>query len=198
MKSSRELRLLAWEQLRKSYWMVLVAVLIVSMVPAASSLAVVGFIIAGPLLVGQAVYLIDMIEQKTDGKKLELLFEGFKKSFLNSFLAVLLMGLFTFLWSLLFVIPGIIKMFSYAMTPYIIAENPEIDALKAIDESRAMMNGHKAELFFLRLSFIGWFILGFITVVGIFFVLPYYQTAEANFYVELRGKKKIINAEFTE
>ena len=198
MKSSREIRLLAWEQLRKSYWMVFVAVLIVSMVPAASSLAVVGFIIAGPLLVGQAIYLVDMIDHGTDGKKLELLFEGFKKSFLNSFLAMLLVGLFTFLWSLLFVIPGIIKMFSYAMTPYIIAENPEIDALRAIDESRAMMNGHKAELFFLRLSFIGWFILGAITVVGFVFVLPYYQTAEANFYIELRGKKKIINAEFAE
>ena len=198
MKSSREIRLLAWEQLRKSYWMVFVAVLIVSMVPAASSLAVVGFIIAGPLLVGQAIYLVDMIDHGTDGKKLELLFEGFKKSFLNSFLAMLLVGLFTFLWSLLFVIPGIIKMFSYAMTPYIIAENPEIDALRAIDESRAMMNGHKAELFFLRLSFIGWFILGAITVVGVVFVLPYYQTAEANFFIELRGKKKIINAEFAE
>lgn len=198
MKSSREIRLLAWEQLRKSYWMVFVAVLIVSMVPAASSLAVVGFIIAGPLLVGQAVYLVDMIDNGTDGKKLELLFEGFKKSFLNSFLAMLLVGLFTFLWSLLFVIPGIIKMFSYAMTPYIIAENPEIDAMAAIDKSREMMNGHKAELFFLRLSFIGWFILGAITIVGFVFVLPYYQTAEANFYVELRGKKKIIEAEFTE
>ena len=198
MKSSREIRLLAWEQLRKSYWMVFVAVLIVSMVPAASSFAVVGFIIAGPLLVGQAVYLVDMIDNGTDGKKLELLFEGFKKSFLNSFLAMLLVGLFTFLWSLLFVIPGIIKMFSYAMTPYIIAENPEIDAMAAIDKSREMMNGHKAELFFLRLSFIGWFILGAITIVGFVFVLPYYQTAEANFYVELRGKKKIIEAEFTE
>lgn len=194
MKSSREIRLLAWEQLRKSYWMVFVAVLIVSMVPAASSLAVVGFIIAGPLLVGQAIYLVDMIDHGTDGKKLELLFEGFKKSFLNSFLAMLLVGLFTFLWSLLFVIPGIIKMFSYAMTPYIIADHPDIDAIKAIDESRRMMHGHKAELFFLRLSFIGWFILGMITVVGFIFVLPYYQTAEANFYLELRGRK-VIDAE---
>lgn len=195
MKSSRELRHQAWEQLRKSYWMVLVVTLIVTAVPAATSVAVVGFILMGPLLVGQAIYLIDMIETGSDGKKIELVIEGFKRSFVNSFLAVLLTGIFTFLWSLLFIIPGIIKSLAYAMTPYIIAENPEIDAMKAIDMSQEMMKGHKMELFFLHLSFIGWYILGMITFgVGMFFILPYVQTAVANFYVELRGKK-VVTAE---
>lgn len=195
MKSSRELRHQAWEQLRKSYWMVLVVTLIVTAVPAATSVAVVGFILMGPLLVGQAIYLIDMIETGSEGKKIELVIEGFKRSFVNSFLAVLLTGIFTFLWSLLFIIPGIIKSLAYAMTPYIIAENPEIDAMKAIDMSQEMMKGHKMELFFLHLSFIGWYILGMITFgVGMFFILPYVQTAVANFYVELRGKK-VVTAE---
>lgn len=195
MKSSRELRHQAWEQLRKSYWMVLVVTLIVTAIPTATSVAVVGFILMGPLLVGQAIYLIDMIETGSDGKKIELVIEGFKRSFVNSFLAVLLTGIFTFLWSLLFIIPGIIKSLAYAMTPYIIAENPEIDAMKAIDMSQEMMKGHKMELFFLHLSFIGWYILGMITFgVGMFFILPYVQTAVANFYVELRGKK-VVTAE---
>lgn len=195
MKSSRELRHQAWEQLRKSYWMVLVVTLIVTAVPTATSVAVVGFILMGPLLVGQAIYLIDMIETGSEGKKIELVIEGFKRSFVNSFLAVLLTGIFTFLWSLLFIIPGIIKSLAYAMTPYIIAENPEIDAMKAIDMSQEMMKGHKMELFFLHLSFIGWYILGVITFgVGMFFILPYVQTAVANFYVELRGKK-VVTAE---
>lgn len=195
MKSSRELRHQAWEQLRKSYWMVLVVTLIVTAVPTATSVAVVGFILMGPLLVGQAIYLIDMIETGSEGKKIELVIEGFKRSFVNSFLAVLLTGIFTFLWSLLFIIPGIIKSLAYAMTPYIIAENPEIDAMKAIDTSQEMMKGHKMELFFLHLSFIGWYILGMITFgVGMFFILPYVQTAVANFYVELRGKK-VVTAE---
>ena len=195
MKSSRELRHQAWEQLRKSYWMVLVVTLIVTAVPAATSVAVVGFILMGPRLVGQAIYLIDMIETGSEGKKIELVIEGFKRSFVNSFLAVLLTGIFTFLWSLLFIIPGIIKSLAYAMTPYIIAENPEIDAMKAIDMSQEMMKGHKMELFFLHLSFIGWYILGMITFgVGMFFILPYVQTAVANFYVELRGKK-VVTAE---
>lgn len=195
MKSSRELRHQAWDQLRKSYWMVLVVTLIVTAIPTASAIAVVGFILMGPLLVGQAIYLIDMIETGSDGKKIELVIEGFKRSFVNSFLAVLLTRIFTFLWSLLFIIPGIIKSLAYAMTPYIIAENPDIDAMKAIEMSQEMMKGHKMELFMLHLSFIGWYILGMITFgVGMFFLLPYVQTAVANFYVELRGKK-VVTAE---
>ena len=195
MKSSRELRHQAWDQLRKSYWMVLVVTLIVTAIPTASAIAVVGFILMGPLLVGQAIYLIDMIETGSDGKKIELVIQGFKRSFVNSFLAVLLTGIFTFLWSLLFIIPGIIKSLAYAMTPYIIAENPDIDAMKAIEMSQEMMKGHKMELFMLHLSFIGWYILGMITFgVGMFFLLPYVQTAVANFYVELRGKK-VVTAE---
>jgi uncharacterized membrane protein len=196
MKSSRELRHQAWEQLRKSYWMVLVVTLIVTMLPAASSIAVIGFLILGPLLVGQAIYLIDMIDNNTDGSKIELIIEGFKRSFVNSMLASILVGIFTFLWSLLFIIPGIIKFFAYAMTPYIIAENPNIDAMAAIDKSQEMMKGHKMELFMLHLSFIGWYLLAALTFgVGMIFLLPYVKTAEANFYIELRGKKTII-AEF--
>lgn len=193
MKSSRELRLQAWEQLRKSYWMVFVVTLIVAALPAASSIAVVGFIIAGPLLVGQSIYLIDMIETNPEGKKIELIIEGFKKSFVNSFIAMLLVGVFTFLWSLLFIIPGIIKFYAYAMTPYIIAEDPEIDAMSAIAKSQEMMRGHKMELFILQFSFIGWYLLAALTFgVGFIFLLPYVKTAEANFYVELRGKKVVV------
>lgn len=194
MLSNRELKRNAWDQLRKSYWMVLVVTLIVTALPAASSIAAVGFVIAGPLLVGQAIYLFDMIENKTDGKKIELVIEGFKRSFINSFVATLLVGLFTFLWSLLLIIPGIVKSLAYSMTSYIIADEPGIDALDAIKKSQEMMRGHKMELFMLILSFIGWFLLGAITFgVGMFFVMPYYQTTLANFYLELRGKKATPN-----
>ncbi len=190
MLSNRELKQNAWNQLRKSYWMVLLVTLIVTALPTASSVAAVGFVIAGPLLVGQAIYLIDMIENQTDGKKIELVIEGFKRSFINSFVATLLVGIFTFLWSLLLIIPGIIKSLAYSMTPYIIADEPGIDALDAIKKSQEMMRGHKMELFMLSLSFIGWFLLGVLTFgIGMFFVLPYYQTTLANFYLELRGKK---------
>ena len=192
MKSSRELRHQAWEQLRKSYWMVFLVTLIVSLLPTASSVAIIGFILMGPLVVGQAIYLIDMIETNSDGKKIELVIEGFKRSFVNSFIAILLTRIFIMLWSLLLIIPGIIKAYAYSMTPYIIAENPEVDAMKAIDMSQEMMRGHKMELFFLHLSFIGWFILSLFTLgVGLFFLIPYIQTSVANFYLELRGKKTV-------
>lgn len=196
MKSSRELRHQAWNQLKTSYWMVFVVTLIVFMLPTASSIAVIGFIIAGPLLVGQSIYLMDMIEINPDGKKIELIIEGFKKSFVNSLVAMLLVGIFTFLWTLLFIIPGIVKSLAYAMTPYIIASDPSIDAMKAIDKSQEMMKGHKMELFLLYLSFLGWFILAAITVVGLIFLVPYIQTTVANFYIELRGKKKFVDAVF--
>ncbi|MDO9628367.1 MAG: DUF975 family protein [Acholeplasmataceae bacterium] len=198
MKTSYELRALAREQLKPRYWWVLLFVLIVAMVPSATSVAAVGFIIMGPLLVGQAYYLIDIIENNAKGDRLEFLFEGFKKSFLNSFIASLLAGIFIFLWSLLFIIPGIIKAFAYSMVPYIIAEEPEIDAVAAITKSRELMNGNKMRLFFLFASFIGWFILCLFTLgIGFLFLMPYIQMSVANFYIDIRGRK-IVTAQIVE
>ena len=103
-----------------------------------------------------------------------------------------LMYIFIALWSLLFLIPGIIKMFSYAMTPYILEENPELTAGEAIDRSRAMMKGHKFDLFWLYLSFIGWFFLGFLTLgIGMLWISPYLETAQAAFYEEVKADYEI-------
>lgn len=100
---------------------------------------------------------------------------------------MLLMDIFIFLWSLLLVIPGIIKCFSYAMTPYILQDNPELSANEAIDRSRAMMKGHKFDLFYLYLSFIGWFFLCILTAgIGFLWLHPYVQAAEASFYEDLK------------
>ena len=120
----------------------------------------------------------------------DLLFEGFKKSFVNSFIAILLMNLFIFLWSLLLIIPGIIKAFSYSMTRFIIAENPEIDPLTAISRSQELMRGHKMDLLMLYLSYIGWYLLGLITFgIAIIYITPYVEVAVTNFYIEIRGKR---------
>lgn len=95
-------------------------------------------------------------------------------------------GLFTALWSLLFYIPGIIKAFSYSQAMYIAAQNPKIGALEAINQSKAMMEGHKMELFKLMLSFIGWAILGTFTF-GILYIwlIPYMNTTMALFHKNL-------------
>lgn len=102
-------------------------------------------------------------------------------------------SIFTFLWTLLLIIPGIIKSYSYAMTPYIVkdmvASGKQVGATDGINASRELMNGHKMDLFVFDLSFIGWFLLGGISVIGMLWVVPYYQTAEANFYRELAGNQ---------
>lgn len=102
-------------------------------------------------------------------------------------------SIFTFLWTLLLIIPGIIKSYSYAMTPYIVkdmvASGKQIGATDGINASRELMNGHKMDLFVFDLSFIGWFLLGGISVIGMLWVVPYYQTAKANFYRELAGNQ---------
>ena len=100
-----------------------------------------------------------------------------------------LFWLFTFLWALLLIVPGIIKSFSYAMTPFILIDNPELTANEAIDRSRAMMRGHKFDLFWLLLSFIGWFILCMLTLgIGFFWLIPYTYTSVAGFYKDVKAE----------
>ena len=93
------------------------------------------------------------------------------------------------LWSLLLIIPGIIKSYEYCMAEYIIAENPDIDAKRALQLSKAMTNGEKWHIFCMQLSFIGWYLLGCLCCgVGVFFVEPYYQATMAELYTVLRSK----------
>ena len=101
--------------------------------------------------------------------------------------AQFLTGLFILLWSLLLIIPGIIKAYAYSMTFFILAENKGMSVLEAITLSRKMMDGHKMDLFLLFLSFIGWFILTAITfgIAGIW-VYPYFYATFSNFYLSVK------------
>ncbi len=99
----------------------------------------------------------------------------------------ILVSFFTFLWSLLFVIPGIIKQYSYSMSFYILADNPELTAREALAKSKVMMEGHKLDLFVLHLSFIGWFFLVGLTFgIAAIYVVPYMSTTVANFYNSIK------------
>lgn len=103
--------------------------------------------------------------------------------------ASLLVLVFTFLWSLLFIIPGIVKAYSYAMTTYIVHDNPEMHVRECIRQSQRMMKGYKMKLFLLDLSFIGWILLGIISFgIGLLWVRPYMETSHAKFYEELRTR----------
>ena len=113
-------------------------------------------------------------------------FSGFD-DFWAAFKVTFLVGLFTYLWSLLFIIPGIIKGLSYSMSMYILAENKGKPALECIKESKAMTEGHKMDLFVLGLSFIGWILLCYITLgIAAIWVLPYMQATYVNVYNSLK------------
>ena len=116
------------------------------------------------------------------------LFEGYnKEQFSRVLTTTLLYYVYVFLWSLLLLIPGCIKAYSYAMTPYILKDNPEMKNNAAIEESMRMMDGHKLELFMLDLSFIGWAILSILTCcIGFLWLVPYMNMARVNFYEDLK------------
>ena len=106
-----------------------------------------------------------------------------------------LVSLFTALWSILFVIPGIVKGIAYSMAPYILAENKGKPALECIDESKAMTNGHKMDLFVLSLSFIGWYLLVGITFgIAAIWVAPYMQATFTNAYNSLKPAAPVVEA----
>ena len=116
------------------------------------------------------------------------LFDGYR-DFVRVFLTLLLQRIYIFLWMLLLIVPGIIKAFSYAMTPYILRDRPDLEYNGAIELSMAMMRGHKADLFWLYLSFIGWFLLCILTLgIGSFWLGPYVQSTIANFYEEVKAE----------
>ncbi|KXY07091.1 DUF975 family protein [Bacillus sp. FSL K6-0067] len=140
----------------------------------------------GPLTLGGYYLALHIIREKDAriGHIFRWFTEGSK--FIKSFLLYMVVNIYIFLWCLLFIIPGIIKSFSYAMTYFIINDHPEYSINQAITESRLMMDGHKMEYFILCLSFIGWFILSCITLgIGFLWLIPYFYTTSAAFYEEI-------------
>ena len=113
-------------------------------------------------------------------------FTGFD-DFFSAFKVTLLVGLYTFLWSLLFIIPGIIKGYSYSMSLFVLADNKGKSARECIAESKAMMEGHKMELFVLDLSFIGWYLLCTLTCgLAFLYVTPLLNATHANVYETIK------------
>jgi uncharacterized membrane protein len=109
-----------------------------------------------------------------------------KERYWRNVLGMFLVGLFTGLWALLFIIPGIIKSYAYALTPYILVDNPELGPNQARLKSIEMMRGYKWKLFGLDLSFIGWILLCILSLgIGFIWIGPYIRTARAAFYYDL-------------
>ena len=131
------------------------------------------------------------------GGKIEIsssLVDKFKADYLKSIKVIGLMSIYVFLWSLLLLIPGIIKGYSYCFAPYINMDNEELTAEECINESMKMMNGNKWRLFLLDLSFIGWYLLAiFFTLgIGLLWVVPYHETAHILFYEDLKSQPQLV------
>lgn len=149
----------------------------------AGILSLAQFILGGPVQLGYTQILLEQYHHREfDISELFSQFHRFKQGFLQRFLRIL----YTALWGLLFVIPGIIAHYKYAMTPFLMTDNPNMTAREAIAASTELMDGHKGELFMLGLTFIGWDLLACLTLgIGSLWLNPYKNATYAAFYREL-------------
>ena len=151
-------------------------------------------LLALPLSWGLTVSLLR--NHREESVDLENLFDGFRGGrYTRVFCALFLVNLFTFLWALLLIIPGIMKAFSYALTPYILLDEPELTAKQAIARSSEIMEGRRWKLFCLYFSFIGWGILSVLTFgIGFLWLLPYMNASFAAFYEDARAEYEAENS----
>ena len=143
-------------------------------------------LVFNPLIVGCYRFFL---QNSRGGAELNELGAGFRDDWGNVILVMFLRNLFIALWSLLLVIPGIIKAYSYRLVPYLLKDHPELSGTEAITLSRKMMNGHKADAFVLDLSFLGWLLLSALTagILHIFYVGPYIAATDAELYKAIAG-----------
>jgi len=142
-------------------------------------------LLAGAFAVGFCSYFLGIVQERQ--ARLENLFTGFKR-FFTAFGAYFLSTLFTVLWTLLFIIPGIIAVFRYAMVYFILADDDTCGSLEAITRSKEMMVGNKWKYFCLQLRFIGWSLLAIFFTLGIgyLWLIPYMQTSMTHFYEDIK------------
>jgi len=146
----------------------------------------VSFFLAIPLSIG--LYKVFVKIYRKESTSAGEIFQGFSVNYWRKIGGLVWMMLFYWLWSLLFIIPGIIKLFAYSMIPYILADCPNVTAREAMKLSMRMTKGYKGQIFVMYLSFIGWFLLGTLTlhILTIIFVGPYMSTTVAGYYNELK------------
>jgi len=156
---------------------------------AAFTIGIAYFLVGSAVELGFDLYNISLYTTPAPGQpKFELLFSRFT-IFGRALALRLLMFLKILAWTLLFIVPGIVAAYRYAMAPFLLAEHPEMTAMEAIELSKQMMNGNKGRLFGLQLSFIGWYLLAACTFgIGWVFLAPYTKAADAAFYMELTGR----------
>ncbi len=161
-------------------WIIAMTILVVSMLLA--------LIIGGVTQFGMCSFFTKLI--KGQEARFGDLFSQFHRIW-SGICMVFVMGFFVFLWSLLFIIPGIIAGYRYAMVPWLMAEFPDLGVMDAMAESKRLMQGNKWRLFCLEFSFFGWALLVVLTLgIGSLWLAPYTQTSVAAFYMEVTGRSE--------
>lgn len=191
MISRKEIKDLAKKQIEGNLGALFLCYLIVMLIVGASSFTFIGPIVLAPVFtLSFSMIHLNLVKGKVP--EIANIFDGFKeKGFENSIILWLLIYVYTFLWSLLFIIPGIIKGLSYSMSYYILIDNPQMTPMEALKESQRITYGHKWELFVLQLSFILWNLLipltfGLISI----YLAPYMQMTNVNFYNKIKNIKE--------
>ncbi|MCL1929961.1 DUF975 family protein [Candidatus Saccharibacteria bacterium] len=152
---------------------------------------VVGLLLAGSITLALAMIFLELVKKHRKPQVEDLLF-GFKNgNFGRGLIGYLRCTFFTFAWSLLLIVPGIIKWFSYSQMFYLMADDPKLEPSEAQARSMEMMRGHKMELFNLYLSFMPWILLVVVTLgIGLIYVLPYLNATLAAYYIQLKKVTK--------
>ena len=185
-----ELKAAAKEQIKGNIGKLLLVIVIIFAIGFACGFipfigSIITFIITPALSLG--VYKIYLKLTKKEGFTIGDMFSGFNQTGRALWLNILIV-VFTWLWSLLFVIPGIVKSFAYSMAYLVLADNPEFTAREALNKSKEIMNGHKWDLFVLYLSFFWWYLLISITFgLAAIYVVPYINATIVNFYNSIKG-----------
>lgn len=147
--------------------------------------------IFNPLILGGKRFFLNAAQDRTESFS-DMGYAFSSSHYWNVVLTLFLRNLFIFLWSLLLIIPGIIKKYAYSMVPYLLCENPEMTYKEALETSDDMTRGHKWDMFVLDLSFIGWYLLASVLLgFGILFVHPYYNATHAELYLALKNKTSL-------
>ena len=189
---AKDYRQQAWKKLDKKWGVAILSYLVYSLIYSAVSsfTGIGGLILGGPLVIGYIAIILTIV--RGGDAKIEQIFDNFSGRFVSNMALFVLQYLYTFLWTMLFIIPGIVKSYSYAMAYYIQCDNPEMGANEAITRSREMMDGHKWQLFCLHFSFFGWILLSVLTCgLLLIMVTPYMNTATAEFYEKLKRDELI-------
>ena len=150
-------------------------------------MSLISIVLGGAVNMGWCQFHTNLVKDTEDAQFNDLFthFDRLGRGFVMN----LVVSLFIILWSLLFIIPGIIATYSYAMVPYLMAEFPELKTMDAIRESKRLMQGNKWRLFCLQMSFFGWALLCVFTLgIGNLWLTPYMRTAEAAFYMHVTGR----------